>query len=190
MPALYAQINRSAPAGYSTRAKYIYQPIKNFEARNACIMCSEYYTLRHGRAESLTTKPPGNWQLTGDGKMKNILFYAFPGQTEEVRIGLGRTVWIMEDGEEHPRSINLKGTEKGKLMKYAEELSPSSFIKRFPPLPGSDVYRENKRRVIDGRPEYRTEKDLILRSKIEEYLKYYATHYQLEDVAKLLNIIK
>lgn len=122
--------------------------------------------------------------------MKKVIFYAFPGQSEAVRIGLGRTVWIMEEGEEQPRSISLKGTEKGKLMKYAEELSPSSFIKRFPPLPGSDVYRENKRRVIDGRPEYRTEKDLILRGKIEEYLKYYATHYQLEDVAKLLNIIK
>jgi hypothetical protein len=74
-----------------------------------------------------------------------IIAYAFPGQSEAVRIGLGRTVWIMEEGETFPRSISK--TWRDKLPEGATEMSPEEFIKKFPPAEGSVVYRENARRA-------------------------------------------
>jgi len=73
-----------------------------------------------------------------------IIAYAFPGQSEAVRIGLGRTVWIMVEGETFPRSISK--TWRDKLPSGATELPPDEFIRMFPPEEGSVVFRENARR--------------------------------------------
>jgi len=120
----------------------------------------------------------------------DILFYTFPGQSREVYIGIGKTACIMVEGEQYPLTISLKGNEYNKKLKLAEELAPSEFFKRFPPLQGSSTEIEYKHWIARGCPEYMTKKDLLLRKKVEDYIRNYATHYQIEDIAKMLYIVK
>ena len=40
-------------------------------------------------------------------QMKRYIAVAYPGQSERVRVGLGRTAWVLEEGAEYARSVSL-----------------------------------------------------------------------------------
>ncbi len=69
--------------------------------------------------------------LHGHGKIVEAL--AYPGQSEKVRIGLGRTAWVKFTGEDLPRSISLTWRDK---PYPAATCSPRAFM-LFYPEPGS-----------------------------------------------------
>ena len=71
-----------------------------------------------------------------------VIAAAYPGQSEAVRVGLGRVVWVMRDGAEYPRSELYTSGEE-----YPEEThTPREFLQAFPPKKGGVVEAEARDR--------------------------------------------
>lgn len=69
-------------------------------------------------------------------------YAAYPGQDEEVRVAVGRTVWIYSDGDKFAVSRTLTWRDKP----YPEATHfPEEFIKVFPVRPNGAVYHEARR---------------------------------------------
>lgn len=64
---------------------------------------------------------------------------AYPGQSESVRVGLGRTAWVLEEGAEYARSISL--TWRDEPYPVATH-SPEAFMACAPVKPGGLVEAE------------------------------------------------
>ena len=73
-----------------------------------------------------------------------VIAAAFPGQSESVRIGLGRIVWLMLEGAEYPRSDIYTGGD----TLPEETHSPREFLQSFPPKKGGIVEAEASQRDL------------------------------------------
>ena len=63
----------------------------------------------------------------------------YPGQSEEVRVGLGTTIWCMVTGVDHPLTMSLTWRSE---PYPAQTHTPEEFLAAFPPRPGSGVERD------------------------------------------------
>lgn len=69
------------------------------------------------------------------------IFYAYPGQSEAVRIGLGRTVWAYVQGDQYPSEFHLTWKDEP----YPTEThTPAEFLVAFPPRPGGCIEQSAK----------------------------------------------
>ena len=71
--------------------------------------------------------------------------YSYPGQSEEVRVGLGTLVWVHTSNDSYPHAMFFTWRD---APYPAETHTPSEFLAAFPPKPGSAVEAQAKARGL------------------------------------------
>ena len=76
---------------------------------------------------------------------EKVIACTYPGQTEDVRIGIGKHMMVMFEGAEYPNQYDVTWCD----APYPQETHTlEAFLQAYPPKPGGGIERFAKERGV------------------------------------------